>query len=71
MENELYEFIVENYSKDVIKNCKNIISSELDIYLPDDKIAFEFNGLYWHSDIYKGKNFHLSKTEECQKKEYP
>lgn len=68
MENELYEFIVENYSKDVIRNCKNIISSELDIYLPDDKIAFEFNGLYWHSDIYKGKNFHLSKTEECQKK---
>lgn len=68
MENELYEFIVENYSKDVIRNCKNIISSELDIYLPDDKIAFEFNGLYWHSDIYKGKNFHLSKTEECLKK---
>ena len=68
MENELYEFIVENYSKDVIKNCKNIISSELDIYLPDDRIAFEFNGLYWHSDIHKGKNFHLSKTEECQKK---
>jgi hypothetical protein len=65
MEGEVYEFIIENYTGEVIRNCKNLISKELDIYLPEYKIAFEFNGLYWHSDIYKGKNFHLDKTDEC------
>jgi hypothetical protein len=36
---------------------------EIDIYLPDLKIGFEFNGLYWHSDKYKKKDYHLEKTK--------
>ena len=41
---------------------------ELDIYLPDHKIAIEFNGLYWHSEIAnkKDKNYHLNKTNSCK-----
>ncbi len=39
---------------------------ELDIYLPDYKLAIEFNGLYWHSEA-KGKNkyYHQIKTQKC------
>lgn len=39
---------------------------ELDIYIPSIKLAFEFNGLYWHSE--KFKNYHLMKTEMCENK---
>jgi hypothetical protein len=62
---EVYTFIKENYNGEIILNSKNIISNELDIYLPDIKLAFEFNGLYWHSDLYKEKTYHLDKTKEC------
>jgi hypothetical protein len=64
---QLQEFIKENYNGKIILNSRNIISKELDIYLPELKLAFEFNGLYWHSELYKEKNYHLNKTEECKK----
>ena len=67
-EKELYEFIKNNYSGNIIRNSKNIISKELDIYLPKLNIAIEFNGLYWHSDLYKNKKYHLSKTNQCLEK---
>lgn len=42
-------------------------SKELDIFLPDQKIAIEYNGLYWHSEKNVGKNYHLDKLIECNK----
>jgi hypothetical protein len=41
---------------------------ELDVFIPSKNLAIEFNGLYWHSDIYKDKNYHLNKTIDCNKK---
>lgn len=50
-------------------NVRNIISPyEIDIYLPDYKIGIEFNGVYWHSEIIKDKNYHLNKRKECLSK---
>jgi hypothetical protein len=64
---QLQEFIKKYYN--FIQNSKKIISPyELDIYLPDIKIAFEFNGLYWHNELNKNKNYHLNKTELCEEK---
>lgn len=42
---------------------------ELDIYVPSKKFAIEFDGLYYHSE-HSGKDrlYHLSKTEECEKR---
>ena len=34
---------------------------ELDIYLPDVQIGFEYNGAFWHSTAFKGRNDHLDK----------
>lgn len=62
---ELFDFIKSNYIGDINININGIISKELDIYLPDIKLAFEFNGLYWHSDIYKDNLYHINKTKEC------
>jgi hypothetical protein len=40
---------------------------EVDIYIPENKLAIEINGLYWHNELFKSKNFHLNKTVECEK----
>jgi len=64
---QILNFIKENYNGVILENDKTIVS-ELDIYLPELKLAIEFNGLYWHSDIYKEHNYHLNKTENCEKK---
>jgi hypothetical protein len=67
-EKELLNFIVENYDGVIETNVKKIIDLyELDIYIPDLKLAFEFNGLYWHSEKFIEKNYHLNKTNLCEK----
>jgi hypothetical protein len=32
------------------------------------KLGFEFNGLYWHSNKFKEKNYHLNKTDWFKEK---
>jgi hypothetical protein len=60
------DFIKENYNSLIIKSDRNILEGkELDIYLPDLNLAFEFNGLYWHSDLFKDKRYHQNKTKDC------
>jgi len=67
LEIQLQNFIKQNFNNEIILNVRNIINPyELDIYLPDLKIAFEFNGIYWHNELYKDKNYHLNKTELCE-----
>jgi G:T-mismatch repair DNA endonuclease (very short patch repair protein) len=36
---------------------------EIDIYLQDYKIGIEFNGIYWHSELFREKNYHRDKTD--------
>lgn len=68
-ERELYEFMESVYHGTIIRNTKKIIYPlELDIFLPEKKLAFEYDGLYWHSDIYKDKNYHITKTNRCAEK---
>ena len=66
VENSLSKLIVENYNGEIILNDRSICNPyEIDIYLPDLKLAFEFNGVYWHSEKFKDKNYHLEKTNKC------
>ena len=50
-------------------NNKKILGDrfEIDILLPENNLAIEFDGLYWHSTVYKNNDYHLNKTEECEK----
>lgn len=57
----LDEFCI-NYEMNTRKIIKPL---ELDFYLPDFKLAIEFNGLYYHCN--KPKNYHLNKTIACNK----
>lgn len=56
----LLDFIKSIYTGDAVSGYRDGL--EIDIYLPDLKIGFEFNGLYWHSDEFKNKNYHINKT---------
>lgn len=62
---------IKNYIKDELlinidENKRNFLNNkELDIYIENKKIGIEFNGLYWHSNLYVDNNYHLNKTEEC------
>jgi glutaredoxin len=51
--------VIENYCLSSSRNKRK----ELDIYLPDKKIGFEYDGLYWHSSAHCGKTYHLDKME--------
>lgn len=65
-ESELYDFINNNYNGTIKRNIRNVIQPyELDVYLPDLNMAFEFNGVYWHSDKFKNKKYHLDKYNKC------
>lgn len=66
---ELSNFIKKNYQGEILENNKSIISPyELDIFLPEINLAFEFNGIWWHSSKYKDKDYHLRKLKLCQGK---
>lgn len=59
-EKELYLFLKSIYNGKILQSYRD--SLEIDIYLPELNIGFEFNGLYWHSEEYKDKDYHLNKT---------
>ena len=68
LEGELKLFIDSLNIESSIKNVSLLKGNqEIDIYLPQNKLGIEFNGLYWHSELFKEKNYHLNKTEECEK----
>ena len=65
---QLVDFLKKIISTVQINTRKVIIPQELDIYIPEKKLAIEFDGLYWHSECNKPiKDYHLNKTLDCEK----
>lgn len=70
-ENELYDFVCSMVGKDnVIRHDSTVLNGkELDIYVPHLRLAIEYNGLRWHSSLFKDdENYHLNKTLACKEK---
>lgn len=73
---ELIDFIKEIYTGEILIGKRSILGDgrELDIYIPELKIAFEYNGVWIHSEYPEGKSYshrkdktyHISKTELCE-----
>ena len=62
---ELKQFL-KSKNIDFIENSYDIIPPlSLDIYIPSLKLAIEFNGVYWHSELFKNKDYHINKTKMC------
>ena len=68
-EKELFDFI-KNLGYTAMANDRTILDGkELDIYVPEKKVAVEFDGLRWHSIQFKSNShYHLEKTEVCERK---
>lgn len=66
-QNSLFQFIKKT-EKDAIENvCIPGTRLQVDIFIPSKKVAFEYNGLYWHSELYKEKEYHLIKKQLCSR----
>jgi len=70
-ESTLLEF-VRDLCGCIIEHDRILISPyELDIVIPDKKIAIEYCGLYWHSQLAgKNQNYHLNKLTSCESRGY-
>lgn len=78
VEKKLREDIFSFYKGEIIFNDRKILNGkELDIYIPDKKIAIELNGILWHSfgltwpnnlnAEKKEKSKHYDKYKQCEK----
>lgn len=69
-EKEIYNFI-NSLNVESIENDKTLLNGlEIDILLPKHKLGIEYNGLYWHSEQFKDKNYHINKTKLCEENGY-
>lgn len=46
----------------LVKNRDVLDGREIDLYSKEHKIGIEFNGNYWHCDIFRDKNYHKDKS---------
>lgn len=67
-EQEIADYIVNETGLKIKQSDRTILKPlELDIYIPNKKLAIEFNGVYWHSEaVGKGKMYHQAKWLACQ-----
>lgn len=76
VEAEIFKFLKEKFPKlEILRNVRDVIApKELDIYLPDKKVAIEFNGNFWHSVEFQERylpevnNAIFEKTLLCEEK---
>ena len=68
-EDEIVDYLESLGVKNIIRNSNKLLDNnlEIDIYLPDYKLGIEFNGNYWHSDLFKKQNYHQNKSIDAQK----
>jgi hypothetical protein len=62
---DLLNFIKDELMFEANKHFIN--NKEIDIYIPLHKLGIEYDGLFWHSNKFIEKNYHLNKTNECEK----
>lgn len=73
-EAEVFKLLREKFPKlEILRNVRDVIApKELDIYLPEKRVAIEFNGNFWHSIEFQErylpevKNTLLEKTLLCE-----
>jgi hypothetical protein len=71
-EEEIVNFLKTILPNKTIERRNRILIApqEVDILIPQKKVAIEFNGLIWHSDKFNtDKKYHLNKTNECKNKD--
>ena len=64
---EVVNYIKSFYKGEIVINSRKIINPlEIDIFIPEFNIAFEYNGIFWHSDKFKSNDYHFNKWLKCK-----
>jgi len=70
LEKDVVKFIksISNYSikENVKKYTLGSKKYEVDILIEELNLGFEFNGLYWHSELYKEPTYHIEKSKDAE-----
>lgn len=45
-----------------VKRFKKFGVNEIDIFCPNEKLAIDYNGIWWHQEVFKGKDYHKNKA---------
>lgn len=68
-EREVLSFIKKILPEEKILSNIRILDSnkEIDIYLPNKNIGFEYNGIVWHSEIFgrRDRDYHIAKLNDA------
>lgn len=63
-ETEIADYIASK-GFNVVRNTRHL-GFELDVFVPELNIAFEYNGVYWHGERNgRGRDYHINKTNVC------
>ena len=70
-EDEIIQWLKDNFDNiQINRNDRTVLENnyEIDIYLPEYKIGIEFNGNYWHSELFEKFQDHNGRSTRHQEK---
>ncbi len=58
------DLLKNEYGMSIIQHNRTLVKPyEIDFWLPDIKVGFEYNGLYWHSTKFREPSYHQTKAK--------
>jgi hypothetical protein len=70
-EKDLFNYISSIYKGKIESSNRSVLGGkEIDILIPDKRLAIEYNGLFWHNEDRIGKYYHLDKSALAFRKGY-
>lgn len=63
---EVFDYVRSLGFKPISNDSETLGSLELDISIPEKKFAIEYNGLYWHSELFRNEQYHQQKLDACR-----
>jgi endogenous inhibitor of DNA gyrase (YacG/DUF329 family) len=65
-EQEIFDFITSLGIECEQSNRTVLNGKEIDIYIPKYSLGIECDGIRWHNELYREKNYHLNKSTICE-----
>lgn len=67
-QNEINNFIISLGINTILNDRVILDGEEIDILVPEKNIGFEYDGLFWHNELRKPKDYHINKTIKASNK---